>query len=76
MLGPEQRLDPLVALKAMTLWPAYQHFEEHDKGSLEPGKRADLVVLSADPRAVERTRLIELRVLETIKDGTTVWRKN
>lgn len=76
VLGPEQRLDPLVALKAMTLWPAYQHFEEHDKGSLEPGKRADLVVLSADPRAVERTRLIELRVLETIKDGTTVWRKN
>lgn len=76
VLGPEQRLDPLVALKAMTLWPAYQHFEEHDKGSLEPGKRADLVVLSADPRAVERARLIELRVLETIKDGTTVWRKN
>lgn len=75
VLGPDQRLEPLVALKAMTLWPAYQHFEEHDKGSLEPGKRADLVLLSADPRAVPRERLIELQVVETIKDGTTVWRR-
>jgi len=74
VLGPDHRLDPLVALKAMTLWPAYQHFEEHDKGSLEAGKRADLVLLSADPRSVPRERLIELRVVETIKDGTTVWR--
>lgn len=75
VLGPDQRLEPLVALKAMTLWPAYQHFEEHDKGSLEPGKRADLVILSADPRTVPRERLIELEVVETIKDGTSVWRK-
>ena len=75
VLGPEHRLDPLVALKAMTLWPAHQHFEEHDKGSLEPGKRADLVILSADPRRVPRERLIELEVVETIKDGATVWRQ-
>lgn len=75
LLGPEHCLDPLVALKAMTLWPAYQHFEEHDKGSLEPGKRADLVLLCADPRRVPRERLIELEVVETIKDGTTVWRR-
>jgi predicted amidohydrolase YtcJ len=74
VLGPEHCLDPLVALKAMTLWPAYQHFEERDKGSLEPGKRADFVLLSADPRDVPRERLIELEVVETIKDGATVWR--
>jgi predicted amidohydrolase YtcJ len=75
VLGPEHCLDPLTALKAMTLWPAYQYFEEHDKGSLEPGKRADLVILSADPRAVPRERLIELEVVETIKDGFSVWRQ-
>ena len=74
VLGPEQRLEPLTALKAMTIWPAHQHIEGLDKGSLEPGKRADLVILSADPRAVPRERLIELQVLETIKDGATVWR--
>jgi predicted amidohydrolase YtcJ len=37
VLGPKQRLDPLIALKAMTIWPAYQHFEENTKGSIEVG---------------------------------------
>jgi predicted amidohydrolase YtcJ len=75
VLGPEQRLDPLTALKAMTLWSAYQYFEEADKGSLEVGKRADLVVLSDNPLTVARDKLIELDVVTTIKDGAVVYQR-
>jgi len=73
VLGAEHRLDPLVALKAMTIWPAYQHFEENTKGSIEVGKLADLVILSGDPLKVERSKLVDLRVVETIKEGKSVY---
>ena len=46
LLGPSQRIEPLIALKSMTIWPAYQHFEETTKGSIEVGKAADFVILS------------------------------
>ena len=39
-LGPGQRLTPMEGLHAMAIWPAYQHFEEAAKGSIEPGKKA------------------------------------
>jgi len=73
IIGPEQRVDVMTALKAMTIWPAWQHFEEKDKGSLEVGKLADFVILSADPTAVEPAQLERIRVTETIKQGTTVF---
>lgn len=50
---PHERLGPATALSAYTAGPAYQSFEERDRGSLAPGKRADLVWLSADPLATE-----------------------
>ena len=74
-LGPEERLTPEEALKAITLWGAWQHFEENDKGSITPGKRADLVVLSDNPLTIEPMRINEIVVLETIKDGETVWQR-
>ena len=73
IIGPAQRVDVLTALKAMTIWPAFAHFEDEAKGSLEPGKLADLVVLSADPTAVDPESLDRLQVVETIKEGTTVY---
>ncbi|MEH6563924.1 MAG: amidohydrolase [Halopseudomonas sp.] len=73
ILGPEERLDALTALKAMTIWPAYQHFEENSKGSIEKGKVADLVVLSHNPVTLQREQLLGVKVLETIKGGTTVY---
>ena len=73
IIGPAHRIDVLTALKAMTIWPAWQHYEEHWKGSIEPGKLADLVVLSADPTAVDPETLDQLKVLETVKDGETVF---
>lgn len=73
ILGPDQRVDVMTALKAMTIWPAWSHFEEATKGSIEPGKLADLVILSADPTAVDPETLDQLTVVETIKEGETVY---
>ena len=73
IIGPAQRVDVITALKAMTIWPAYQHFEDGTKGSLEPGKRADLVILSEDPTAIDPDLLETIRVVETIKEGETIY---
>ena len=74
ILGPHQRVPVDVALKAMTLWPAYQHFEEETKGSLVAGKLADFALLSQDPTAVDPEKLASLKVVETIKEGVSIWR--
>jgi hypothetical protein len=73
-MGPDERLTPLEALKAITLWGAYSHFEEDSKGSIEVGKLADLVILSDNPLTVDPVNIGELNVLETIKEGKTVFR--
>jgi hypothetical protein len=74
IVGPGQRVDVITALKAMTIWPAYQHFEEKTKGSLEVGKLADFVILSKDPTRVEPTTIADIKVTETIKEGKTIFR--
>jgi predicted amidohydrolase YtcJ len=73
IIGPDQRVDVITALKAMTLWPAWQHFEEADKGSIEVGKLADFVILSDDPTAVDPETLADLKVTETVKEGVSVY---
>jgi predicted amidohydrolase YtcJ len=73
ILGPAQRVDVMTALKAMTIWPAWQHFEEAEKGSIAVGKRADFVILSDDPTAVDPETLADLEVLVTIKDGAVIY---
>ena len=73
ILGPDQRVDALTALKAMTIWPAWQHFEENEKGSIEPGKLADFVILSANPVAVDPETLADLKVLVTIKEDAVIY---
>ena len=74
VIGPDERLTPLEALKSVTLWGAFQHFEEDTKGSISVGKLADLVVLSADPLAEGlESKINEITVVETIKEGVTVF---
>ena len=73
VLGPEHRTDPTTALKSMTLWAAYQHFEEDKKGSIEPGKLADFVVLSDNPVTMPRAQLSTLKVLKTIKEDRQLY---
>lgn len=74
ILGPTQRVPVEVALKAMTIWPAYQHFEETHKGSIEVGKLADFVILTEDPTAVDPLLLDQIKVAETIKEGQSVYK--
>ncbi len=73
ILGPHQRVDVITALKAMTIWPAWQHFEEDQKGSIEVGKVADFAILSDDPTAVNPETLAELQVLKTVKGDVVVY---
>jgi predicted amidohydrolase YtcJ len=71
--GPELRITRYQALLAVTRHAAWQAFEEATKGTLEPGKRADLVVLDRDPLKVRADEIRTIKVMRTIKDGETVF---
>ncbi|EGR0750225.1 amidohydrolase [Vibrio vulnificus] len=73
VLGPDQRVDAYTALRAMTIWPAYQHFEEAMKGSIEVGKNADFILLDKNPLKVESATLKDLQVQQTISRGKVVF---
>ena len=73
VVGPDERISPYVALKAVTAYPAYQIREEKTKGTLEQGKLADLVILAQNPLKVDPKTIKDINVLETIKDGETVF---
>ncbi len=72
VLGPEQRVSALDAVRSLTLNAAHQYFEQDDKGSIEVGKLADLVILSANPLTVPEEEIKDITVEETIKRGTTI----
>jgi predicted amidohydrolase YtcJ len=74
VLGPEQGIDIADALRAVTINAAFQNFEEGSKGSITPGKLADLVILSGNPLTADPGSLREIKVLETISHGATVYR--
>jgi predicted amidohydrolase YtcJ len=75
LIGGGQRVTPLEALKAQTINVAAQYGEQASKGSLEVGKRADLVVLDRNPLKVEPAAIKDIKVMETIKDGKTVYQR-
>lgn len=75
VVGPDERIPPYHALRAVTAMAAYQLKEENSKGTLEVGKLADLVILDKNPLKVESTTIKDIAVLETIKEGTTVFKK-
>lgn len=74
ILGEDQRVSVYEALKALTINAAYQYFEEDLKGSLEEGKLADLVILDKDPLKTQTNQIEDIKVLETIKEGQTIYR--
>ena len=73
VLGPEQRITPYLALQGFTRNAAYQYKEELSKGSLTPGKLADLVVLDQNPLKVAPDDIKNIQVLKTIKGGVEVY---
>ena len=75
LIGPNERATPYQALKALTMNGAYQHFNENTRGSLTSGKLADLVILDQNPLKVDPTKIKDIKVTETIKEGKTVYRQ-
>ena len=76
VIGPDERVTPYEAMKMVTLWGAEQFGEQATKGSIKEGKLADLVVLSDNPITMDPAKINQVQVLETIKDGKTVWLRN
>jgi predicted amidohydrolase YtcJ len=73
VIGPDERVTPYEAMKMITIWAAEQFGEQAAKGSIKEGKLADLVVLSGNPLTVDPATINQIQVLETIKEGRTVW---
>jgi predicted amidohydrolase YtcJ len=73
VLGPSECVSADAALCALTIEAAWQIREEASKGSLAPGKRADLVILDADPTATAPEQLNDIAVVATLKDGACVY---
>ena len=75
IIGENERATPYQALKAITSNPAYEYFEEDSKGTLTPGKLANLVILDANPLTVEANKLKDIKVIKTIKEGKTIYQR-
>ncbi|MFN8857219.1 MAG: amidohydrolase family protein, partial [Planctomycetaceae bacterium] len=75
IIGPDQRITPLESLRAITIGAVHMYHEEQTNGSLEVGKLADLVILDQNPLTVDPMSIKDIRVLETIKEGTTIYRR-
>jgi predicted amidohydrolase YtcJ len=75
ILGPAQRVDVMTGIRAMTIWPAWQHFEEDKKGSIEAGKLADFVILSGDPTTIDPEVIDTLKVTTTIKEDQLIYQQ-
>jgi len=70
---PEQKLSVAEAIEAYTMGSAYAEFQEKEKGSIAPGKLADMVILSDDIFAIEPARIRDVKVLKTFVGGKIVW---
>lgn len=72
-IGLEERVSVYDALKALTINAAYAYFEEDTKGSIKQGKLADFVILDKNPLKVDKMSIKDIQVLETIKEGETIY---
>ncbi len=72
-LGEQECIPAVEALKAVTINAAYQYGEESVKGSIEPGKAADFVILDRDPVTADPADIRKIQVLQTIKDGKIIY---
>jgi predicted amidohydrolase YtcJ len=76
---PEQKLTVAEAVEAYTMGSAYAEFQEKEKGSITPGKLADMVVLTDDIFSIDPAKIRDVKVVKTIVGGKVVWdqdRKN
>lgn len=75
VLGEAQKVSPYIALKTMTDWAAYQYFEEDIKGTLSTGKYGDFVVLSDNPITIDPSKIKDINILATYKQGQLVYQR-
>jgi predicted amidohydrolase YtcJ len=73
---PEQKLALPETIEAYTLGSAYAEFQENEKGSITPGKLADMVLLSDDIFTIDPAKIRDVRVVATFVGGKTVWDAN
>lgn len=73
VIGGDQKVSVYEALRAVTIDAAFEYFEEDLKGSIRVGKRADFVILDRSPLKVEPLSIKDIKVMETIKDGTVIY---
>lgn len=73
VIGENQKINIYDALKAVTINAAYQYFEENTKGSITKGKIADLIILDKSPMDIDKMEIKNIKVIETIKDGKTIY---
>jgi len=74
IIHPEQRITRAEALKTHTIWPAYLQFAEKERGSLEPGKLADMVVIDRDFLTCPESEIKDIQPLLTLVNGRIVYR--
>jgi predicted amidohydrolase YtcJ len=72
-LGPDQRIDPYIALRGFTSVAAYQYKEEASKGSIATGKLADMVLLDRNPLKVDPIEIKDIQIVKTIKNGKDLY---
>jgi predicted amidohydrolase YtcJ len=70
---PEQKLTVAEAVEAYTIGSAYAEFQENEKGSITPGKLADMVILSDDIFSIDPAKIRDVKVLKTFVGGKMVW---
>jgi predicted amidohydrolase YtcJ len=73
-IHPEQKITRAEALKTHTIWPAYLQFADNERGSIEPGKLADLVVIDRDYLTCPEEQIRSIQPVMTILDGKIVYR--
>lgn len=71
--GENQRISAAEAMQVCTMNGAYASFEEHDKGSLTPGKLADFVLLGQDPLKTDPNAIVDIPIVATYLDGQAVF---
>jgi len=76
VIGPDERVTPYEAMQMITIWGAEQFGEQASKGSIKEGKLADFVILSDNPVTIDPKNINTIQVLETIKEGKSVWVRN
>lgn len=76
LLGSENRISVMDAIKLVTINSAYQSFEENTRGSITKGKAADFIILDKNPLAVDKSTIKDIKVLKTIKNDKVIYSYN